>query len=95
MLKQLYLLLPLLLLVAFICKYPFWKIFPIGLITLLIGFCFRALVLGVNASCFGQQVAAGWMDTLARFLVVLATFVIVFCVVAKSKKGGADELETI
>ena len=54
MLKQFYLLLPFSLLVAFYFKYPFRKIFPVGLIALLVCLFLRTLILVINASCFGQ-----------------------------------------
>ena len=45
----------------------------------------------INASCFGQQFAAGWIDMLVRIFVAFATIAIVFYVAAKTKKVKEDE----
>lgn len=86
--SQLYVLFPLSLALGFCFKRPVWKVFLVGMIVTFCGFCGRAMLLGFNAATFGQQAAAGWMDTGIRVGVPITVMLVMVLVVARGSKEG-------
>ena len=90
-LKQIYLLIPLSLFLCFVSNRSLWRSFLAGFLMTAVGLCIRAILLGLNATLWGEKLAAGSLDSCIRIGFVVFVLLAMYLLSGMPIKPGEME----